>query len=516
MITFKRGKIVGKTAVLLMLITILSKILGFTRDITLSYFYGASNISDAYLISLSIPAVIFGFIGSGISIGYIPIYSDVEKEFGAQKGNSFTSNLINILLIICTIIVIFGLIYTDKIVKIFASGFKGETLALAVQFTKISLLGIYFTGVISVFSGYLQLKGNYTMPALIGFPLNILIILSILLSIHTNVKILAIGSVIATFSQLFLLIPFVYKKGYKYKFILDFKDKNIINIIKMSIPVMVGVSVYQINTIVDRTIASTISVGGISALNYANKLNLFIQGIFVLSITNVMYPMISNMAAEGNITGLKKAVSEAINSITILVIPATIGAMIFAEPVIKLLFGRGAFDPKALSMTSSALFFYSIGMIGYGLREILSRAFYSLKDTRTPMINSAIALVMNIILNIILSKYMGIGGLALATSISAIFCTILLFISFRKKIGSFGLKNIVISFIKIVCASLVMGVIAKLSYNILLKHISENLSLIAAIIIGAVVYFVIIYFMGIEEVDSMIKAVKSKLKGVGV
>lgn len=107
---------------------------------------------------------------------------------------------------------------------------------------------------------------------------------------------------------------------------------------------------------------------------------------------------------------------------------------------------------------------------------------------------------------------MGISGLALATSISAIFCTVLLFISFRKKAGSFGLKNIVISFIKILCASLVMGVIAKLSYDILLKHISENVSLIAAIIVGAVVYFSLIYFMGIEEVDSMIKAVKKKLK----
>ncbi|MEY8304572.1 polysaccharide biosynthesis C-terminal domain-containing protein [Anaerosalibacter bizertensis] len=114
--------------------------------------------------------------------------------------------------------------------------------------------------------------------------------------------------------------------------------------------------------------------------------------------------------------------------------------------------------------------------------------------------------------NIILSKFMGIGGLALATSISAIFCTALLFISFRKKIGPFGMKNIAISFIKVLCASLVMGVIARLLYDILLKNIGANLALIAAIIIGAVVYFVMIYFMKIDEVDSMIEAVKGKLK----
>lgn len=500
----------GKTAMLLMLITIFSKILGFIRDIALSYFYGASNISDAYLTSLSIIAVIFGFIGSPISLGYIPIYSELQNKLGAQKANNFTSNLINILMIICTIIIILGLIYTDKIVKIFASGFTGETLILAIQFTRIGFIGIYFTGVTSVFTGLLQVKGNYTIPALIGFPLNVILILSIFLSNYTNIKVLAIGSVIATITQLFLLIPFVYKKGYKYKFILNLKDRDVINIIKMSIPVMVGVSVYQLNTIVDKTIASTISVGGISALNYANKLNLFIQGIFVLSITNVMYPMLSNMAAEDNINGLKKIVCEAINSISILVIPSTIGAMIFAEPVIKLLFGRGAFDPKALSMTSNALFFYSLGMLGYGLREVLSRAFYSLKDTKTPMINSIIALLMNIILNIVLSKYMGIGGLALATSISAIICTILLFIGLRKKIGSFGIKNIITSFMQILFASIVMGVVAKSLYQILIKYTGANLSLILAVIIGAIVYFVIIYLIGIEEVDSIVKLVKKK------
>jgi putative peptidoglycan lipid II flippase len=222
--------------------------------------------------------------------------------------------------------------------------------------------------------------------------------------------------------------------------------------------------------------------------------------------------MISKMAAENNVKGLKKTLSEAISSINLLVLPATLGAMIFAEPVVRLLFGRGAFDANAISMTSYALFFYSIGMIGFGLREVLSRAFYSMQDTKTPMMNAAIAMVMNIILNIILSKFLGIGGLALATSISAIFCTALLFVSLRKKIGSFGMKSITISFIKILCASLVMGVIAKITYNTLLNSISANLSLIISIVIGALVYFVIIYFIKIEEVDNMVNALKKKLK----
>ena len=138
-----------QTAILLMIITIASKVFGFAREIALSYFYGASNISDVYLISLTIPSVIFGFIGVGISTGYIPLYSKIVNERGSKEGTKYTNNLINILMVLCTFIVVFGLFFTEPLVKLFASGFQGENLVLAVQFTKIGLIGMYFTGLIS-------------------------------------------------------------------------------------------------------------------------------------------------------------------------------------------------------------------------------------------------------------------------------------------------------------------------------------------------------------------------------
>ena len=481
-----------KTAILLMIITIVSKILGFSREIILSYFYGASNISDAYLISLTIPGVIFSFIGAGISTGYIPMYTNIQKQYGEKEGNRFTSNLTNILVIISTLLIIFGLIFTKPLVKLFATGFEGETLNLAVKFTKISLFGIYFTGLMHIYGGYLRIKRNYLIPASVGFPLNFITIAAIFLSYKTNIVVLGIGTIIAAASQVILLVPFIYKKGYRHRLILDIKDEHIKDMAYIIIPVIIGVSVDQINVLVDRTLASSIAVGGVSALNYADKLNGFVQGLFVIPLATVMYPMISKMAAEGNIDVLNRFVSIVIKLISLLVIPCTIGAMIFAGPVVKLLFGRGAFDPQAISMTTTALFYYSIGMVGFGLRDILLRAFYSLQDTKTPMVNSAIAIAMNIILNIILSKYMGLGGLALATSISTIFCTVLLFISFRKKISSLDMKNITISLTKTFCASLIMGGIAKLSYEVLFKYISSELSLIVAIVVGAVIYFIIV------------------------
>jgi putative peptidoglycan lipid II flippase len=309
------------------------------------------------------------------------------------------------------------------------------------------------------------------------------------------------------------LIPFVRKNGYRYQPLLDFKDENIRMMVLIALPVIVGTSVNEINVLVDRTLASSIAVGGISALNYARRLNGFVQGLFVVSITTVLYPMISKMAAEKNMKGLKTYVSEAISIINLLVIPATIGAMIFSKEIVVLLFGRGAFTPEAAEMTSNALFYYSIGMIAFGLRDILSRAFYALQDTKTPMINATIAVVLNIILNVILSRYMGIGGLALATSISAVVSTLLMFITLRKKIGGFGLKEISTSFVKISIASILMGVIALWSFSLLGQTLRENLALVLAIGVGALAYAVLIYFLKVPEVERTLEVVKNRLKG---
>ena len=502
-----------KIALILMILTVSSKIIGLFRDIILAYFYGASNVSDAYLISMTIPMVLVAFMWTGISKSYIPVYSTAEKEDSTRIADRMTNNVISFMLIICTCIILITQVYTKPIIKLFALGFEGETLQLTEVFTRISIFSIYFLGLILIFNSYLHLKNNFIIPALTGIPFNIVTISAIVLSYQFNNIFLAIGSVIAVAFQLIILILFAYRKGYKFGLVLDRHDKYVKKIFYLSMPMILGASVGHINTLVDKTIASQIAIGGISALNYAFRLNVFVQGIFVMSIATVIYPAISKMVVEGNMMGLKKTVSQAIVGINLLVTPATIGAMIFAEPIVRFLFGRGAFDTQAISMTSYALFFYAIGMIGFGLKEVFISIFYSLQETKKPMINASIAVIINIVLNIILSKFLGIGGLALATSISAILCTILLFISLRKRIGSFGMKAIVISFAKILLASLFMGIIAKLSFNYLTTNrLSQNVSLFIAIVLGAITYFTIIYYMKIEEVDVIVREIKAKFR----
>lgn len=501
-----------KTIVIIIIFTLFSKIFGLIRDIALSYFYGTSYISDAYLVAITIPSIFLGFIISGLYASFIPMYSKVELEEGTRSADAFTSNLLNISFIICTFVIIIIFPFTSFFVRLFAPGFDEITLELTSDFTRVTLFSIYFSTMVTIFSGYLQIKGNFIIPALIGLPLNIVIIVSIFLSYKFNLYLLSYGLVLAGLFQVLLMLPIIAKNKFKFNKIINFKNKHIRKLGYISIPIIFGVAINEINVVVDKIIASNLLIGSVSALNYASRLNSFIQGIFVWAVTTALYPLISKFAAESDFQNFKNVVRKSIIGIVLMTIPITIGALIFSEQIITIVFGRGAFDEKSITLTSQAMFFYSIGIIGFGLRDILTKAFFALQDTKIPVINAGIGMSVNIVLNIILSQYLGVGGIALATSIAATITTLLLFISLRKKIGSFGIKNISISFIKMLFASLIMGIISKNSYNFLLSKFSGLFSLIISILIGIFTYFIIIYFVRIKDIDDVVKNYKYKFK----
>lgn len=500
-----------KTAILVIIITIASKFMGLLRDVILSYIYGASNISDAYIISSSIPLILFSFVGVGLVTSYIPIYTTIQQQEDTEQANRFTSNLVNFTILILSFIVIIVFINSNFIVKLFASGFEGDTLKLASNFVKISIFGIYFTTLVHIFGAYSQIKNNYIAPSIMVIIMNVVSIISIYLSSIVNIYILPFGVVISIISQIFILIPVIRSKGYKHKIFINFKDKYLLKMIYLSIPVVLGTSVNQINQLVDRTLASRIVVGGISALNYSSKIGLLIQGIFVMSITGMIYPQMSMLSSKNDAASLKKVLMKTVNIITLLVIPSSIGIMFFSEQLVEVLFGRGAFGSTEIQMTTNALFYYTIGMFGFALREIFSKVFYSLHDTRTPMINSAIGMVSNIVLNILLSRFMGISGLALATSISSYIIVLLMAVNLRRRIGNMFLLEYSKLLMKVISVSLITILAANYLYDLLIMLIeSTEIVLILVIMVSVVVYTLLVLFMKISEIDDITNFIRRK------
>ena len=507
---------VAKATIGLMIATIIAKILGFGRELVLASSYGASMYSDAYLTAMNIPVVLFTIIGTTLGTVLIPMYFEINSELGESKALNFTNNVFNMVIAICIVLAILGFIFTEQLVKVFAIGFEGQTLKVAIDFTRITIIGIVFTGLSYVMTAYLQIKNNFTVPGLISVPKNIIIITSIVLSVKYNPYIMIWGTLIGISTEFLFQLPFAIKSGYKYQPYINIKDKYIKKMSWLIGPVLIGVAVNQINTMVDRTLASTLVEGSISALNYANKLNGFVMAMFITSVAAVIYPMLSKLSSEDNKEKFTSSVVQSINSVILLVIPISVGAIVLATPIVKLLFQRGEFDARATSMTSIALIMYSIGMLAFGLMDILGKVFYALQDTKTPMINGAMAMVMNIVLNIILVRYLKLAGLALATSIAAIICIFLLFGSLKKKMGYFGQDKIIKTTSKSIISALVMGVVTYFAYDMVsnllgVGFVKEAISLVVSIAIGAIIYGILVILLKVDEVNNIISMINKKL-----
>ena len=509
------------TALVLMLIILTSKITGFFRDIVLAQTFGADEITDAYLTALNIPVVLFDGISAALGTTFIPIYFKIKSSKGQEEVNKFTSNILNIVILISLVFVLLGVIFAPYIVKIFAVGFKGDVFDLTVNYSKILIFSMVFIAINGLVSSYLVASGNVYISGAITIPFNIFVIIAIIFASVTESYVMVYGTLIAYIAQLLFQLPLLIKKGYKHRLTVNLRDENIRQILFLVIPVFIGSYINQINAVVNRTLASTLDSGSITALNYANKLNMFAVGVIAVAISTIMYPILSKLASEGNKKLFKINISKSINMIVIIMLPIMVVMTTFSKEIVKVLFEEGSFNSHDTYLTSTALFFYSIGILSYGLKELLAKSFYSLQDTKTPVRNATISVVINIVFSIILVNIMGIGGLALASSISATVTTMLLLISLRKKIGKIGFSYILKTFIKGAIASIVMYIIMRIAYNYIFIYGSrfalESRKFIAfncfiSVILGMSTYLIVVLALKVKEVKEIFDAILFKLK----
>lgn len=505
----------AKAAFIIMIGTVLSKVLGFLRDIILAASYGTSSISDAYITALIIPTIIFGSIGIALGTAFIPIYGDIRREQGRSMALHFTNVTMNNIIVVCGIISLIGIIFAEEIVGFFAIGFQGETLRLSVEMTKIMFPGIIFVCLNYVFMSYLQLKDNFKIPALMGIPFNGVIIIGIILSADGNVLLLAYGTILAFVVQFVFQLFYSFRIDFRYQPKFGLSDQNFKKLGLQLFPVFLGVSVLQLNTLVDRVFASVLPEGSIAALNYATRLEEFVFGVFTMSIAAAIFPHFSRTASQGDLKKLKEHLNTAINVMIIITIPITVIIMVLSEPIVAVLFERGSFDLVATKMTAGALFFYSAGIIGFGIRDVLIRTFYALLDSKTPMINSIIIIVINVILNFFFVTNMDHRGLALATSIAIVVGTLILMYQLELKLKYINKKQLFLLIGKIGLASGIMGLITKWAFNQLSSlleqgFIYEFISIAVAILVGAFVYLVLVILLRVKESELLFNLLKRK------
>lgn len=501
----------AKTATMIAVFTLISKAMGFLREIIIGRKYGAGMETDTYFTAMRATVLIIGTIGIALNTTLIPIFSEIRESSGKKAQKRYLNNMINIVFLLTTLTAILGYIFSPLIIRILAKGFEGQQFLLAVKLNRIGMPIVILLGFTYVLSGYLQSNEIFGPHAIMGIPYNLVFLIALPLFIKSDqIEMLMILSVVASLTQVLIQVPAVLNTRYRYSPKINLRDPYLKKALILVLPVLVGSAVGQINVIVDQTLASELPSGSISALTYSARINEMIISVFVAAIATVVFPMLSKAFTNGDGDEIKAIFKKGVNIILLITLPATVGIMILGKDIVRIFFEGKAFDAKATFMTSGALFYYSIGLVASALRLMLNKMFYSFQDTKTPMINGGIAVIINIILNLFFIRFMGHKGLALATSLSAIATTVLLFIDLRARLGQLGLRKIFLTFIKISAASLIMGLAVYLLYfkvGALLpdKGILDLLNLILSTVIGMIIYFFLCMFLKVEELKVVFK-----------
>ncbi len=457
------NKNISKTLVFMVVLTIISKALGFTRELILAALFGTNFIVDAYIMANTILNTVFGGIIIALGTAYMPIYSDICEGKGQEEADRFTSHIINLLIVITIFVSFVGIAFSDQITAVFASGFKGETARLTSYFIKVIFFYIIFSSIAGIFEAYLQYRGSFIEPIISGYAISICMSVGIIISWKTSYYYLAFGTVIGYALRCVILWWIAKSKNFIYTRGIASKQTLII-ILKMAVPIFIGSYLNYINIFIDKTLAASLSEGRISALNYSSLLYMMIINVTTTVICTVIYPKLSKLNTLNNRHEFIQLANKGIKVICILGIPISFISIVFAQPIIKIVYERGAFDTAATYITASAFMYYSIGMIFIAINEFLVKIYYAQKDMRTPMFLGAISVIINIISNFILVKYMEHNGLALSTSLSAIVNFILLIIFLRKKDKEFISNSFILSFIKIVISAVIFILTAYYSY----------------------------------------------------
>ncbi|WP_278575318.1 murein biosynthesis integral membrane protein MurJ [Fusobacterium ulcerans] len=446
-----------RSGLLVMIITMVSRVLGLVRATIIAYYFGASGATDAYFSAFKISNFFRQLLGEGaLGSSFIPLYNEEIEIEGEEKGKEFIYSILNLIFVFSTIVTLLMIIFSQDIINLIVNGFPTETKILASQLLKIMSVYFIFISLSGMICAMLNNFKQFAIPASTSIFFNLAIILASMgFSKTFGISALAYGVVLGGAFQLLIVLPSFFKivKGYSFK--INWKDPYLKKIFILMCPMLVGIVARQVNTIVDQVFASYLQEGGVTALENATRLYLLPVGVFGVSISTVIFPVLSKAVARNDLKTAENNIVKGLNILLFLIIPSTAVLTFYSTDVIRLTLSYGKFGEEAVKVTSEALLYYSLGLYFYTAIYLMTRAFYSVKNSSYPVRFSIVSIIINIVLNFALIKPMAYRGLALSTSIASGVNFVLLVYVFRKKYMEFPLKRSLIFFGKVILTTAV-------------------------------------------------------------
>jgi putative peptidoglycan lipid II flippase len=449
---------------------------------------------DAFYVAFRIPNLVRDLFAEGaMSAAFVPTFTRHLTKFGKASAWTLGNHVINALVLITGMLVILGLVFAEPIVTAFAASYKEVPgkFELTVTLTRVMLPFLILVALAAAVMGMLNSVQRFFLPALSPAMFNVSTIACAVLLVPLMPRVglpeitaVAIGAVLGGVAQLAMQWPVLRREGFRYRPVLDWRDEGLRRVLLLMGPGTVGLAATQVNLFVNTVLATSEGTGAVSWLSYAFRLMYLPIGLFGVSIATATLPSVSRHAAHTDgedRVAIRNTVAGSLSLMLTLNIPATVGLIVLAVPIVQVIFERGAFLPEDTIATAAALKFYAIGLVGYSVVRIASPTFYALGRNLTPIKVSVATMLVNIVLNLILVRVMGYRGLALGTSIAAIFNAVTLMYLLKRRLGGIEGRRIALSLARVSLASLLMAA-ATVATNGALETWVPGLSLGAQIV----------------------------------
>ena len=517
----KKSNSIMQAAGILVLTSFLSRIIGYIRDIVITSSFGLNYMTDAYYAAFTIPDMIYYcLVGGALSSAFIPVFSSYISRKENEDGYVMSSTILNLVSILAAFLCLMGEIFAPQLVNLLVQ-FEGESYTLTVLLTRIMFCQSFFMCLTGISQGILQSYKHFSSPAMGAVLYNItIIVVGLILSRVFDLGIMgfSIGVVFGAIVNFAVQIPAMKRFGFQYKLVIDLKHPGVKKFFALLLPVLLGLSMNELNLLANQYFGSGLGESILSALKNSQRIMQLPVGIFGSAIGLSIFPTMTEHFANGKIAMYKRDLSMSLRTVLFITVPSAAGLIALRVPVIRAMYYQGNFTNDNVNQVATLLMFYSIGIVGYSAQQILNRGFYSIQDTKTPVKINIFILILNIILSYIFVKIGGASGLALSYSLSGLISMALLYIFLRNKIGGFNGREILESFIKTLIATAVMFVVI-----VILTHIMDNtmnltsklmqiVEVILGTAVGVVVYFITALILKMDEVMLVKNMLQKKFK----
>lgn len=502
---------VARASLILMVASIGSRLLGLVREQVISYQFGTSRDLDAYRAAFNVPDLIFQIVAAGaMGAAFIPVFTKYLTRGHERRAWQMASTVLNTTFLALAVASGLAALFAPQIVPLLTPGFEPQARALTVTLMRLMLIAPLLTGLSGLAAAILQSYNDFLLPALSPVVYNLAIIAGgVFLAPRLGVLGLAMGVVAGAALHLLVQMPGLWRRNAGYRLQIDAQHEGAREVGRLMLPRIAGLGAIQVNYLANTVVASGLAAGSIAALNYAFQLLMLPWGIVAGSIATAVFPTLSEDAALENKAQVRRTMSAAVRVILYLSLPAGVGLFVLREPLIQLLFQRGQFTAASTAMTASALTFYAPSLFAIAATEILTRGFYALHDTRTPVKVSVATVALNILLSVLLSRPLGVGGLALAYLIANSLETLLLLAIMRGRLAGLDEAGLLRSVGRSAVAALVMGEGLALGLYACGPLLSGGILLVRLllvallVLIGAGIYFALTIWLGSDEMAAI-------------